>query len=54
MLEHTSYTIFMTILTVFALFGDDLRVAAFNVHSDDYFYGITTMALLFFTLEVIL
>jgi hypothetical protein len=44
----------MTILTVFALFGDDIRVLAFSQREDDVFYGLSAVCLLFFLLELVL
>ena len=54
MLENKYYTIFITILILFALFGDDLRLAAFSIGSDDYFYVLTCISLVIFTIEIIL
>jgi hypothetical protein len=44
----------MTSLTIYALFFDDIRMVLFSKGSDDIFYGISSMALFFFTLEIIL
>lgn len=43
----------MTILTIYALFGDDVRLF-FSKDIDDFFYGVTSACLFFFTLEIIL
>ena len=44
----------MTTLTIYALFGDDIRVLAFTTHEDDVFYGLSTVCLFFFLLELVL
>lgn len=54
LLDHKVYTIFMTIMTIYALFGDDLRVVAFPVSCDEYFYTITTICMFFFAVEIVL
>ena len=43
----------MTIITIFALFGDDLRLVAFEKGADNTFYFITSISLGFFALEII-
>ncbi|CAG9322321.1 unnamed protein product [Blepharisma stoltei] len=53
-LNHWSYTTFMTLLTIYALFGDDLRLALTSKPADDVFYGFTTACLFFFSVEIIL
>jgi succinate-acetate transporter protein len=42
----------MTLLTIYALFFDDIRVLAFPKEKDDVFYGITLMGIIIFTLEI--
>ena len=54
LLDHSSVVIFMTVITVYALFFDDIRMIFFMKPSDDVFFGISTMALFFFTLELVL
>lgn len=54
MIDHWSFTAWMTLLTIYALFGDDIRVAAFSKDADDGFNVITTICLFFFALEIIL
>jgi hypothetical protein len=41
-LNNRYYTIFMTIITIYALFGDDFRLLLFGKEVDDYFFGITS------------
>jgi hypothetical protein len=38
-------TIFMTIVTMFALFGDDVRMLAFTIYADTTFFALSTVAL---------
>ena len=44
----------MTVITIYALFGDDVRVIAFSKPDDDYFYGVSTACLFFFALELLI
>ncbi|OMJ87200.1 hypothetical protein SteCoe_11124 [Stentor coeruleus] len=53
-IDHWSFTAWMTILTIYALFGDDVRISAFTVSSDTAFNYITTICLFFFMLEIAL
>jgi len=43
----------MTLLTIYALFGDDLRMCAFEKKDDDIFFGLAVVCLFFFSLELI-
>jgi membrane-bound ClpP family serine protease len=47
-------TLFMTTLTVYALFADDVRLIAFEKPSDDVFNNISFVSLIFFFLELLL
>lgn len=47
-------TIFMTLITIYALFGDDIRILSTNKNGDPYFWGFNIAAMVFFTLEIIL
>lgn len=40
-IDSNFVTIFMTIVTVFALFGDDIRVLAFSKSADVAFYSVS-------------
>jgi hypothetical protein len=53
-LNNMYYTIFMTVITIYALFGDDLRLVVFSKEVDPYFYGVTSACLLFFSFEIVL
>src|SRR5258706_14071264 len=44
----------MTIITVYALFGDDVRMLFFTSAADNVFYGLTTLAFVSFSLELVL
>jgi hypothetical protein len=44
----------MTAVTVYALFADDIRLIAFSKPSDETFYTITFVSLMFFVLELAL
>lgn len=47
-------TMFMTIVTIYALFADDFRLLFFEKPMDEIFYMITFVSLLFFLLELFL
>ncbi|CAG9331270.1 unnamed protein product [Blepharisma stoltei] len=53
-LDHWATQTFMIVITLYALFGDDIRVCATSKSADDAFYSLTTVCLFFFTLEIIL
>jgi class 3 adenylate cyclase len=42
----------MTIVTLYALFGDDIKIAVFTKSEDVVFNYITTFALVIFTIEI--
>jgi len=44
----------MTIITVYSLFGDDVRQLAFSAQSDYIFYILSTISLVCFIVEIIL
>lgn len=44
----------MVIITLFVLFGDDIRLVGLKKKSDDIFFGISTFALCFFMMEILL
>jgi hypothetical protein len=53
-LDHFAVVGFMTLLTIYALFFDDIRVLAYPKESDDVFYGITLLAIILFSIEIVL
>jgi hypothetical protein len=52
--DNSYVVIFMTIVTIYALFFDDIRLVVFTKSDDDIFFGITSACLFFFTLEIVL
>jgi len=46
--------IFMTLVTVYALFFDDIRIVFFSKENDDYFFGLTLFGMICFAVEIIL
>jgi hypothetical protein len=54
LLDSTPVTVFMTIITVYALFGDDLRLASAPASADGTFYNISFSVLVIFLLELLL
>jgi hypothetical protein len=54
MLHHPLYNVILTILTIYALFFDDIRLLAFTKSADDVFFAITSAAFLIFVTEICL
>jgi len=54
MVNHWITTLIMTIITLYALFGEDLRLSAFSAETDDIFFSLTACAMLFFAVEIAL
>eukprot|EP00753_Platysulcus_tardus_P010626 PLAT2913.1.p2 GENE.PLAT2913.1~~PLAT2913.1.p2 ORF type:complete len:895 (+),score=492.34 PLAT2913.1:104-2788(+) len=52
--DHKWFSLLMAVMTVYALFGDDLRRALFFKPADPVFYGISSVALFLFALELAL
>ena len=44
----------MTIITIYALFGDDIRILSTDIDGDESFYWVSSVALGMFTLELLL
>jgi hypothetical protein len=44
----------MAFVTVYALFGDDIRLAFFTKGADNYFFTLTSFSMVLFLLEIIL
>jgi hypothetical protein len=53
MLDHWIVTAFMTVITLYALFGDDLRAWAFTKAADEAFYILTIISMALFMIELI-
>ena len=51
--ESKPWGIFITIVTLYALFGDDFRLLAFSKKSDETFYLLSFFAFLIFALEIV-
>lgn len=43
----------MTVITIYALFGDDIRILSTDKNGDPYFWVINIAAMVFFTIELI-
>jgi hypothetical protein len=53
-LDHTAVVVYMTMITVYALYFDDLRILLLPKTVDDIFNGITLIVMISFTLEIVL
>ncbi len=53
-MNHWTVTLFMMIVTLYALFGDDIKIAFCNKSADEAFNWITMAALVCFTIEITL
>ncbi len=53
-LENNLYVIFMTLVTIYALFGTDISVAFLSQELDSTFDYVTTVAFLLFLIELVL
>ncbi|CAK69742.1 unnamed protein product (macronuclear) [Paramecium tetraurelia] len=53
-LESTLFQVIINILTLYALFGDDVRVAAFRLSADIVFDALNITCLIMFSTEIIL
>jgi hypothetical protein len=53
-LDHYAVVTFMALITVYALFFDDLRVLLFPKEADPVFYAITLFGMVCFTAEIVL
>jgi hypothetical protein len=54
MLDSTFVTIFMTVITVYALFFDDFRVLYFPIHSDTFWFNLSFFGMMCFFIEIFL
>lgn len=43
----------MTIVTIYALFGDDIRIVAFEKSADSIFFGLAALSFICFSTELI-
>lgn len=44
----------MAIVTIYALFGDDVRIAFYSKTADDTFFTLTFISLILFSIEITL
>jgi hypothetical protein len=51
-LEHHFTKVFMTLLTVFVLFCDDIRIITLSKRWDDLFFGFSAVAFVIFAIEI--
>ena len=51
-LDHTAVVVYMTIITIYALYFDDIKILFFPKTADDIFNGITLIVMLCFALEI--
>ena len=52
LVEGKMVTIVMTIVTIFALIGDDIRVFGFGKTADNIFYGMLSISMVLFAAEI--
>ena len=53
-MNHWTVTLTMTLVTLYALFGDDIKIAVFEKQDDVIFNYITTVVLSLFSIEITL
>ena len=51
-LKSKEFNILMVILTIYALFGDDLRLAYYDLEEDQIFYNLSIFAMVMFLVEM--
>jgi len=54
MMHHWTVTLFIVIVTLYALFADDIKIAAFEKKNDEAFNYITSIVFGVFILEIII
>ena len=52
LLNNPVYITWMTLITIYALFFDDIRLIAFPGEYDDYFFGVTLVGMILFFQEI--
>lgn len=52
--ENRLFVLFGTVVTIWALVGDDVRLCCFNKPVDKYFDGLVIFNIVFFSLEIVL
>lgn len=54
LLNSQLYSVFITTLTIYALFGDDIRLSATSKSSDSIFFSLTIVCIVIFSAEIII
>lgn len=52
-LDHYAVVVFFTLVTIYALFFDDIRILGIDQAYDDVFNGLTLAGMILFALEII-
>ena len=52
MLDHWTIAIFMTAVTIYALFGDDIRFICLPIVVDNIWYALTSISVFLFLTEI--
>lgn len=53
-LDHWVVTLTMTVITIYALFFDDIRILLAPKEADDWFFSLTLLGILLYTIELVL
>ena len=53
-MNHFVTQLFMTLVTLYALLGDDLRILVWDKRADPAFLAVTLVSMVFFTVEIVL
>lgn len=54
LLDHTAFEVLISLTTIYALFGDDIRMATCTLAQDKYFDITTTVSIFLFIFEIYL
>lgn len=54
MMENRYMSLFMTVVTIYALFGDDIRLSNAPASADPVFYSISLAVMIVYSLEIII
>ena len=54
LINHPLYIVFMTIVTIYALFFDDIRLLALPKEKDDITFGFTLGSMIMFFVEIVM
>lgn len=53
-IDSNGLLIGMSVITIYALFGDDIRLCGFTKEDDDVFFALATVCFFFFSAEFVL